>query len=167
MPLPFFLQPRHWQADRPRPRLPVTITPTTQAPPIRARIHHATYDDKLLTFPPACSGCNVIVNYAGSKDAAEAVAAEINAMGKAKAMAIKADTSNKDDVAAMFKAASEFIPGESVSVLVNNAGITVRPPFPHLPPTSLLRSKKAGWEVCAYFARIPGESTRSNHMLGR
>lgn len=67
-------------------------------------------------------GCNVVVNYAGSKDAAEAVAAEINGMG-AKAIAVKADTSNADDVKAMFKAAADEF-DEPVSVLINNAGIT-------------------------------------------
>merc|ERR1719163_1953805 len=47
-------------------------------------------------------GANVVVNYAGSKDAAEAVAKEIEGMG-VKAMAVKADTSNPDEVNAMFK----------------------------------------------------------------
>eukprot|EP00285_Hemiselmis_virescens_P014366 CAMPEP_0173388340 /NCGR_PEP_ID=MMETSP1356-20130122/10674_1 /TAXON_ID=77927 ORGANISM="Hemiselmis virescens, Strain PCC157" /NCGR_SAMPLE_ID=MMETSP1356 /ASSEMBLY_ACC=CAM_ASM_000847 /LENGTH=304 /DNA_ID=CAMNT_0014345223 /DNA_START=1 /DNA_END=915 /DNA_ORIENTATION=+ len=67
-------------------------------------------------------GCNVVVNYAGSKDAAEAVAKEICDMG-AKAIAVKADTSSQDDVKAMFKRAAEEF-DEPVSVLVNNAGIT-------------------------------------------
>ena len=44
-----------------------------------------------------CRGCNVVVNYAGSKDAAEAVAKEIEAFG-VKALAVKADTSNPDQV---------------------------------------------------------------------
>ena len=54
-------------------------------------------------------------------------------------MAIKADTSNKADVQAMFKEANAFIEGEQVSILVNNAGITVKIPRPE---TQIKRSLK-------------------------
>lgn len=47
------------------------------------------------------SGCNVAVNYAGSKEAAEAVVAEIEGMG-AKAIAVQADTSSPEQVLLRF-----------------------------------------------------------------
>ena len=46
----------------------------------------------------SCSGCNVVVNYAGSKDAAEDVAKQIEAFG-CKALAVTADTSIPEQVA--------------------------------------------------------------------
>jgi len=67
-------------------------------------------------------GSNVIVNYAGSQQAAEGVVKELEGMG-VKAMAVKADTSDPAQVDAMFKAIAESF-DEPISVLVNNAGIT-------------------------------------------
>merc|ERR1711966_303328 len=78
-------------------------------------------------------GANVVVNYAGSKDAAEAVAKEIEGMG-VKAMAVKADTSNPDEVKAI---ADSF--DEPISALVNNAGITR--------DTLVLRMKLEDWKA--------------------
>lgn len=66
-------------------------------------------------------GADVLVNYSGSKDAAEATAQEIQAMGR-RAVTFKADISKKEEVAAMFQTMTEEFGG--IDILVNNAGIT-------------------------------------------
>jgi len=67
------------------------------------------------------AGCSVVVNYAGSKDKAEAVVEEVKAAG-GDAVAIQADCSDPVAIAEMFNAATEaFGPPD---VIVNNAGIT-------------------------------------------
>lgn len=66
-------------------------------------------------------GADVIVNYNGSEERAKAVAAEIGEKGR-KAVVIKANVSDADEVAAMFEQSlKEF---GRVDILVNNAGIT-------------------------------------------
>jgi 3-oxoacyl-[acyl-carrier protein] reductase len=68
------------------------------------------------------AGCKVVVNYAASADAANAVVAEIKAMGT-DAVAIKADMSKPEEVEALFKETAAAFK-DPVSILVNNAGIT-------------------------------------------
>ncbi|AUD14115.1 MULTISPECIES: 3-oxoacyl-[acyl-carrier-protein] reductase [unclassified Planococcus (in: firmicutes)] len=66
-------------------------------------------------------GANIVVNYSGSQDKAEAVVAEIEQAG-GKAIAVKANVADADAVKAMADAAmKEF---GSIDILVNNAGIT-------------------------------------------
>ncbi len=66
-------------------------------------------------------GADVIVNYNGSEERAKAVAAEIGEKGR-KAVVIKANVSDADEVAALFEQSlKEF---GRVDILVNNAGIT-------------------------------------------
>ncbi|WP_404333888.1 3-oxoacyl-[acyl-carrier-protein] reductase [Planococcus rifietoensis] len=66
-------------------------------------------------------GANIVVNYSGSQDKAEAVVAEIEQVG-GKAIAVKANVADADAVKAMADAAmKEF---GSIDILVNNAGIT-------------------------------------------
>lgn len=80
-------------------------------------------------------GYNVAVNYAGSKDKAEAVVEEIKAKG-VDSFAIQANVANGDEVKAMIKeVVSQF---GSVDVLVNNAGITR--------DNLLMRMKKQEWD---------------------
>jgi NAD(P)-dependent dehydrogenase (short-subunit alcohol dehydrogenase family) len=76
---------------------------------------------KGIALALAESGADVIVNYANSKDEAEKVCQEIEAMGRA-AIAVKADVSNEQDVAAMFDAAKKRF--GKLDILVNNAGTT-------------------------------------------
>ena len=66
-------------------------------------------------------GYNVVVNYAGNKEKAEAVVAEIQAKGL-ESMAIQANVANGDEVKAMIKDVVKTF--GSIDVLVNNAGIT-------------------------------------------
>lgn len=68
------------------------------------------------------AGVHVGINYAGSKDAAEALAAEIVAYG-GKAFALQADVSKVDSINAMFAACdSHFGEGPNLDILINNAG---------------------------------------------
>eukprot|EP00798_Chlamydomonas_sp_ICE-L_P024399 gene24399-10003_t len=80
-------------------------------------------------------GANVLINYAGNKDAAEAVAAEVEAMGR-EALVVQADASKQEDIDRMFKAAVEK--WGRVDVLVNNAGITR--------DTLMMRMKPDKWQ---------------------
>jgi 3-oxoacyl-[acyl-carrier protein] reductase len=84
----------------------------------------------------ASEGASVVVNYASSSGAAEAVVTEIEALGT-KALAVKADMSKADQVEAMF--AQVMAQYGRVDVLVNNAGITR--------DTLLLRMKPEDWQA--------------------
>ncbi len=66
------------------------------------------------------AGAEVGINYAGSKDKAEAVAEEIRRKG-GKAIVLKADVSDEDQVLAMFKAFYEEY--GTIDILINNAGL--------------------------------------------
>jgi 3-oxoacyl-[acyl-carrier protein] reductase len=68
----------------------------------------------------ARDGFGVVVNYAGSKDDAEAVVAEITAAG-GRARAVQGDVSDPAAVRALFDAAEAAF--GDVGVLVNNAGM--------------------------------------------
>jgi len=87
-----------------------------------------------LTF--AREGADLIVNYSKSEEKAKEVANEIAKLGR-KALLVKADVSNKDEVKAMVdKAIKEF---GRIDVLVNNAGITWK-------PTKILEGTTEEWE---------------------
>ena len=81
-------------------------------------------------------GCRVVVNYASSAAAAEAVCEEIKALG-GDGIAIQADMSQPDGIASLFKATAEAY-DSPVGVLVNNAGITR--------DTLAMRMKQKQWE---------------------
>ncbi|MEQ8934176.1 MAG: SDR family oxidoreductase [Amphiplicatus sp.] len=66
------------------------------------------------------SGAKVVVNYAGSKDAADEVVRKIQA-GGGEALAVKADVSKAAEVSALFEAAMARF--GRVDILVNNAAI--------------------------------------------
>lgn len=76
---------------------------------------------RAIALELAAAGADVVINYAGSRAAAEEVAEECRKLG-AKAVAIQADVSSADDVARLFGEAVEFLGG--LDILVNNAGIT-------------------------------------------
>ncbi len=72
------------------------------------------------------AGANVVVNYSSKADEAEAVADEIRGSGQ-RALTVKADVADEDQVQAMFAAAvREF---GTVDILVSNAGIEKNAPF--------------------------------------
>ncbi|MGM0897570.1 MAG: 3-oxoacyl-[acyl-carrier-protein] reductase [Bacillota bacterium] len=69
----------------------------------------------------AGEGANIVVNYSGSQEKAEAVVRDIEQAG-GKAIAVKANVADADAVKSMADAAmKEF---GSIDILVNNAGIT-------------------------------------------
>ncbi|CAN7720885.1 SDR family oxidoreductase [Caballeronia sp. LjRoot31] len=68
----------------------------------------------------ANDGFAVVVNYASSSKEADALVAELAARGT-KAIAIKADVANADEVRAMFDTTEQQL--GKVDVLVNNAGV--------------------------------------------
>ncbi len=84
----------------------------------------------------ASEGAKIVVNYASSSGAAEAVVKDIEAMGGA-AIAVVADVSKADQVDALINAAIEK--WGRIDVLVNNAGITR--------DMLLLRMKPEDWQA--------------------
>jgi 3-oxoacyl-[acyl-carrier protein] reductase len=85
----------------------------------------------------ASEGAKVVVNYASSASAAEAVVAEINSLDNgSEAISVAADVSKEAEVDSLIKSAIDK--WGRVDVLVNNAGITR--------DTLLLRMKLEDWQ---------------------
>ncbi|MFC5712182.1 3-oxoacyl-[acyl-carrier-protein] reductase [Thalassorhabdus alkalitolerans] len=76
---------------------------------------------RAIALELAKNGINVGVNYAGSKEKAEAVVKECEEYG-VRSFAIQADVSNEQDVKAMIKETVDQF--GRLDILVNNAGIT-------------------------------------------
>ena len=74
----------------------------------------------------AHAGADVAINYVTNPRDAEDVAHEIEAMGR-RAIAIKADVSNEDEVNAMFAKAIDFF--GTLHVVVSNAGLQRDSPY--------------------------------------
>lgn len=72
------------------------------------------------------AGAKVIINYAGGKELAESLAAELSANG-GEAIALQADVSKSEDVKNLFDAAIAHF--GRIDVLVNNAGIMITKPI--------------------------------------
>ncbi|MCP9826389.1 3-oxoacyl-[acyl-carrier-protein] reductase [Synechococcus sp. EJ6-Ellesmere] len=90
---------------------------------------------RAIALELAASGAEVVVNYAASADAAEAVVAAITAAG-GRAWSHRADVSQEADVEAMVKQVLEH--SGRLDILVNNAGITR--------DGLLMRMKTADWQ---------------------
>lgn len=75
---------------------------------------------KAVALALADKGFTVVINYAGSHDAAEAVKAEIESKG-GKALTLQGDVSKAEDVDRIFSTIKKELGG--LDVLVNNAGI--------------------------------------------
>jgi 3-oxoacyl-[acyl-carrier protein] reductase len=84
----------------------------------------------------ASEGAKVVVNYASSSQAADAVVAEIEGMGS-EAIAVQADVGQTDQVDGLFNAVMER--WGRIDVLVNNAGIAR--------DTLLIRMKLEDWQA--------------------
>ena len=95
---------------------------------------------RAIAIALATEGAKVVVNYASSATAAEAVVAEINALNNGnggEAIAINADVSQEAQVDSLIKSAIDK--WGRVDILVNNAGITR--------DTLLLRMKLEDWQA--------------------
>ena len=77
---------------------------------------------RAIAIELARSGFDIALNYNSSEEAAESLVAEIKALG-VNAVKFKADVSSQEECAELFKDIKAAM-GNSVSVLVNNAGIT-------------------------------------------
>lgn len=91
---------------------------------------------RAIALKLAQDGANVVVNYSGSKDKAEAVVAEIQAMGQ-QAIAVQASVANADEVKELMNTALQTF--GSIDILVNNAGITR--------DNLLMRMKEDEWDA--------------------
>jgi 3-oxoacyl-[acyl-carrier protein] reductase len=91
---------------------------------------------RAIAIALATEGATVVVNYARSSSAADAVVSEITAAG-GQAIAVQADMSKSDEVDALIKTTIEQC--SRVDILVNNAGITR--------DTLLLRMKPEDWQA--------------------
>ncbi|MGB3573845.1 MAG: 3-oxoacyl-[acyl-carrier-protein] reductase [Phormidesmis sp.] len=91
---------------------------------------------KAAALALAEQGGKIVVNYARSSEAADAVVAQIEEMGT-EAIALQADVSKADEVDALIKATMDKF--GRIDVLVNNAGITR--------DTLLLRMKPEDWQA--------------------
>ena len=92
---------------------------------------------RAVTLQLARDGFNVAVNYAHSEEAAKTLRDEAMTLG-VKAEIFRADVSIQEEAAKMFADVKAAF-GESVSVLVNNAGITR--------DTLLMRMKAEDWQA--------------------
>jgi 3-oxoacyl-[acyl-carrier protein] reductase len=91
---------------------------------------------RAIAIELATQGAIVVVNYASSSAAAEAVVTEITTAG-GQAIALQADVSKVEEVDALINAVTEKF--KRVDILVNNAGITR--------DTLLLRLKPEDWQA--------------------
>ncbi len=83
----------------------------------------------------AQSGAQVVINYRGQQQAADALVAQIEQAG-GKAIAVQADVSQADDVERLVKGTTDAF--GRLDILINNAGITR--------DNLLLRMKDAEWD---------------------
>ena len=91
---------------------------------------------KAIALSLASEGAKLVINYARSSEAADAVVKEIEGMG-GEAIALQADVSQEDQVDALVKATKEKF--DRIDILVNNAGITK--------DGLLLRMKPEAWNA--------------------
>ncbi len=81
---------------------------------------------KAVALGLAAAGADVVVNYVSNPEAAEEVAHEIDAMGR-RALSIKADVSQEDEVVAMFAKAIDHF--GTLHIVCSNAGLQRDSPF--------------------------------------
>ncbi len=117
--------------------VPNSKDPSAPALPDASRLPNAPYHPVLTRQPALVTGANsgigkavalglaragadVVVNYVTHPETADAVVAEIMGMGR-KAIAVRADVSNEDEVERMFATAIEQF--GTVHIVVSNAGL--------------------------------------------
>ncbi len=90
---------------------------------------------KEIALELARQGADVIVNFAGNEAKAQEVVEQIVSLGR-KALAIRCDVANSEDVSAMMKTVIEAF--NKIDILVNNAGVTR--------DNLLMRMKEEEWD---------------------
>ncbi len=81
---------------------------------------------RAIALALAAAGADVMVCYRERAEPAGAVVAEIEALGR-RAVAVRADVAEREDVRAMVRACRDELGG--IDVLVNNAGVLQQKPF--------------------------------------
>lgn len=120
---------------------------------------------RAIALELAQAGADVVINYAGSKSAAESVAMECRAQG-VRAVAIQADISQADEVERLFAEAQTALGG--VDILVNNAGITRDSLLLRMPDEdidSVLATNLRGAMLCARSAAKLMLKQRSGRII--
>ena len=84
---------------------------------------------KAIALALAVAGCDVAVNYARSREEAEATAAEIRALGR-RSVALQADVAVQAEAHRLVAETAAAFGG--IDVLVNNAGVTRGVPLPQI-----------------------------------
>ena len=84
---------------------------------------------KAIALALAAAGCDVAVNYARSREEAEATAAEIRALGR-RSVALQADVAVQAEAHRLVAETAAAFGG--IDVLVNNAGVTRGVPLPQI-----------------------------------
>jgi len=112
-------------------------------------------------------GADVAVNYVASAEAAEDVAAWVRSQGR-RAIAVKADVANREEVEAMMKQVWDEL--GPVDVLVNNAGIETIIPFLDLTDdqwTRLVDVNLRGDWLCSqvFCRRVVAEGRKGNIVM--
>jgi 3-oxoacyl-[acyl-carrier protein] reductase len=76
---------------------------------------------RAITLALAAKGCDVVINYSGSKEAAEETAKECEALG-VRAVTVQGNVASEEDCAKIVETAKKEF--GKIDILVNNAGIT-------------------------------------------
>ena len=108
----------------------------------------------------ASKGYNVAINYAASKDRAEALADEVRA-GGAKAITVQADVRQPADVERMFAETREGL--GRADCLVSNAGVSILGPVSELPLETIRNIVETNYLGTIYCAREAVKQMSTDH----
>jgi NAD(P)-dependent dehydrogenase (short-subunit alcohol dehydrogenase family) len=102
----------------------------------------------------AREGCDVVINYKQSRDAAEATASEIEKLGRNTAV-IQADVSKVSDIGRVVHETEAYLGG--IDVVVNNAAVNFYEPWPDISEDSWDRTMHTNLRsafFCSQFAAL-------------
>ena len=113
----------------------------------------------------AQEGCNIIVNYVKDEKSAQSVVKEITKLGR-KAIAIKADVANEEEVKDMIKETITKL--GTIDILVNNAGIVWDIPLFEKPMDKFQRTidvNLKGVFFCSKYASLEMKKRKSGVII--